>query len=104
MENKTDQVNKSIVEIQNLPTQTVALNLNISGMTCANCALKIDTKLKKLPGISQSNVILPTESAKVVFNIKTTNIDEILKSIKDLGYKASLSKVEILVEDSLSQG
>ena len=78
----------------------VELNLNISGMTCANCALKINTKLEAIPGIQKVDVVLPTESAKVRFNKDQVNIEEILHSVQDIGYKASLSKLEIAINDS----
>ena len=32
------------------------LILPISGMTCANCAMNITRGLKKLPGVSETNV------------------------------------------------
>ncbi|UYP44006.1 Potassium-transporting ATPase ATP-binding subunit [Candidatus Lokiarchaeum ossiferum] len=81
--------------VNHLDKDDIELNLNISGMTCANCALKINTRLKSLPGIQRVDVVLPTESAKVSFNKNQVNLDEILKSVKDIGYKATLSRLEI---------
>jgi Cu+-exporting ATPase len=80
-------------------SEDTTLNLNISGMTCANCALKISTKLRSLPGIQQADVILPTESAKVVFDKNKINIDEILESIDQIGYHATPSKISVELLD-----
>jgi len=71
----------------------ISLNLNISGMTCANCALKINTKLEALPGVKKVDVVLPTESARVIFDTSEVGIESILKSISDVGYKGSLSNL-----------
>lgn len=75
------------------------LNLNISGMTCSNCAMKITDTLQKMEGISRADVILTTESAQVEYNDDEVDIDKILDEISNIGYKATLSKVSI----SLSQ-
>ena len=76
----------------------ITLNLNISGMTCANCSLKINTKLNALPGVSNAQVILPTESAQVQFNKNEIDVSEILHAISDIGYKGFLSKLVIQLE------
>ncbi len=68
------------------------INLNIAGMTCANCALKITTTLQDLPGVRKANVILPTESGYIELENNETSIDTILNKISDIGYKAYLSK------------
>jgi Cu+-exporting ATPase len=73
----------------------VQINLNISGMTCANCALKITNKLENLPGISKATVVLPTESAVVVADTDQVDVDTILRSVADIGYRATLSKVSM---------
>ncbi|NVM16915.1 MAG: heavy metal translocating P-type ATPase [Candidatus Lokiarchaeota archaeon] len=79
------------------------VKIKLSGMTCASCALKIETKLKNLDGVSSSAVNFANEEATVEFNSKTTNYDEFNKAIKDLGYKASLAKIDFKVIDSISE-
>ena len=71
------------------------LNLNIQGMTCANCALKINKKLDSLKGVQRVDVVLPTESAQLIFNNQEVSIDSILGAIRDVGYSASLSRISI---------
>ena len=87
-------------EISN--NEQISLNLNISGMTCANCALKINTKLEALPGVKKVDVVLPTESARVIFDTSEVEIESILKSVSDIGYKASLSNLIISIKENLS--
>ena len=38
------------------------VKIKLSGMTCASCALKIETKLKILDGVSSSTVNFANES------------------------------------------
>ena len=81
--------------------QTV--NIKLSGMTCANCALKIETKLRGMNGVSSSVVNFANEEATVEYNPNTTNYNDFNKAIKDLGYKASLEKIDIRVVEDLSE-
>ncbi len=72
-------------------------------MTCANCALKIENKLKNLNGVSTAVVNFANEEATVQYNPNITDYNVFNKAIKDLGYKASLSKIDIKVVDELSE-
>jgi len=79
------------------------VKIKLSGMTCASCALKIETKLKNLEGVSSSAVNFANEEATVEFNSTKTNYNEFNKAIKDLGYKASLAKIDFEVIDLISE-
>jgi Cu+-exporting ATPase len=79
------------------------MKIKLSGMTCASCALKIETKLKNLDGVSSSVVNFATEEATVEFNSSKINYDDFNKAIKDLGYKATLAKIDYKVIDSISE-
>lgn len=72
-------------------------------MTCASCALKIETKLKSLEGVDSSIVNFANEEATVEYDSKQTNYGEFNKAILDLGYKASLAKIDIKILDSLDE-
>ncbi|MCB1180252.1 MAG: copper-translocating P-type ATPase [Leptospiraceae bacterium] len=63
-----------------------SITLDVFGMTCANCALRIERGLSKLPGISEARVNFARET---VF-IQSGNVskEEILSKIEDLGYSA----------------
>ncbi|MFW9968648.1 MAG: heavy metal translocating P-type ATPase [Candidatus Odinarchaeota archaeon] len=70
-------------------------------MTCASCALKIETKLKGLEGVNSSIVNFANEEATVEYDPKKTNYNIFDNAIRNLGYKASLAKMDIKVIDSL---
>lgn len=79
------------------------INLHLSGMTCANCALKIENKLNGLNGVNNAVVNFANEEATVEYDPKTTNYTTFKEAIKDLGYKASLARVDLKVIDKLSE-
>lgn len=63
--------------------------LDISGMTCAACANRIEKGLKSMPGISSANVNLVMETAAVTFNSTLLTLEDVVKKIEQLGYSAS---------------
>ena len=69
-------------------------NLQISGMTCAACAIRIEKGLNKLEGVEEANVNLALERSNVKYNPEKVNIEEIEKKIKDLGYDVVNEKTE----------
>jgi Cu+-exporting ATPase len=72
-------------------------------MTCASCALKIETKLKGLEGVNSSVVNFANEEATVEYDPHITNYGQFNKAISNLGYKASLAKVDIRILDKISE-
>ena len=60
--------------------------LEISGMSCAACAAKIEKKLNKLDGVKQGNVNLAMERAVVEFDDSVLNREKITEVVKNLGY------------------
>ncbi|MFX1523644.1 MAG: heavy metal translocating P-type ATPase [Promethearchaeota archaeon] len=79
------------------------INLKLSGMTCANCALKIENKLSNLEGVKSAVVNFANEEATVEYDPNTTNYDLMQAAVKDLGYGASLARIELKVIDELSE-
>ena len=70
------------------------LEINIDGMSCAACSVKIDKVLNEQDGITKAFVNLTTEKATVEFDKSKIDLSEIINKINALGYKASLSKEE----------
>ncbi len=79
------------------------INLKLSGMTCANCALKIENKLNSLEGVRSAVVNFANEEATVEYDPNTTNFKTFKEAVKDLGYKASLARIDLKVTDKLSE-
>lgn len=69
-------------------------NMQITGMTCAACATRIEKGLRKLDGIEDANVNLALERSSVKFDPKVTNIEAIQKKVRDLGYDVVTEKAE----------
>ncbi len=58
----------------------------VSGMTCANCALTIEKKLKKTPGVQEASVNFATETVTVEFDPAVVSLEDIFEQVKDAGY------------------
>lgn len=66
------------------------LDLDIEGMTCANCSLAVEKALQKQTGIQSVEVNLITNQAHVEFNPGLIKTPEILEVIKDAGYTGTV--------------
>ncbi|TGM60254.1 heavy metal translocating P-type ATPase [Leptospira adleri] len=64
-----------------------ALTLDLIGMTCANCALRIEKGLKKVPGVKDARVNFAMETAKVEFTSPVSK-EVLLDKVDSLGYRA----------------
>lgn len=65
---------------------------NLTGMTCAACATRIEKGLNKLPGVIKANVNLALETGSVQYNPSEVSIGEMIKKVDDLGYGAALKE------------
>jgi len=61
---------------------------DISGMHCASCALIIEKKLQKIPGIKTANVNFAVEKATVEYDQSQVNDNKIITAVQDSGYGA----------------
>ena len=68
------------------------VDLAITGMTCASCAMRIEKKLNKLDGVS-ATVNYSTEKARVSFPAGMAT-DELLAAVEKAGYTARLPEPE----------
>ncbi|TQV97683.1 Cu-transporting P-type ATPase [Cordyceps javanica] len=73
--------------------------LSVGGMTCAVCTNTITREMEKLPWISRVVVNLVANSALVDFT-EPDREQDIVEGIQDLGYDATLDKVQDLGQDS----
>jgi P-type Cu+ transporter len=65
-----------------------AVDLTISGMTCASCAARIEKKLNKLDGVT-ATVNFATEKARVSFPAAISP-DDLISVVERAGYSATL--------------
>ncbi len=71
-----------------LSTQLKSIELDVTGMTCASCAARIEKKLNRLEGVN-ATVNYATEKASVQFGGATTP-QALIETIERTGYGASL--------------
>ncbi|MFA5828445.1 MAG: heavy metal translocating P-type ATPase [Candidatus Shapirobacteria bacterium] len=64
--------------------------LSLSGMHCSSCAGLIERSLKKVPGVSETNVNFASEKARIVYNPSITKVEDLIKGVESAGYHASL--------------
>jgi P-type Cu+ transporter len=69
-------------------------NLQISGMTCAACALRIEKGLNKLEGVETATVNLALEKSAIKYDPEKLKVEDIEKKIRDLGYDVVTEKTE----------
>lgn len=63
--------------------------LQITGMTCAACANRIEKGLGKLPGVESASVNFAMETARVVYAPGAVSVSEMQARVAKLGYEAS---------------
>ncbi|TDF97204.1 heavy metal translocating P-type ATPase [Paenibacillus piri] len=63
-------------------------DLELAGMFCAACAVKIEKTLNKMPGVTNAAVNFAMETARVEYNPLEVSVDDMQKRIEKLGYQA----------------
>ncbi|HZK54775.1 MAG TPA: heavy metal translocating P-type ATPase [Desulfosporosinus sp.] len=66
----------------------------VSGMTCTNCALAIEKKLKGTVGVQNASVNFANETVTVEFDPDIINMKEIFDQVRDAGYTPLENKDE----------
>lgn len=64
------------------------MDFDISGMTCAACAARIEKGLGRMPGVTRVNVNLALETARVEYAAGMVTVKDMEKKVEQLGYKA----------------
>ncbi|MBU8785557.1 MULTISPECIES: heavy metal translocating P-type ATPase [Bacillus] len=71
--------------------------LQISGMTCAACAARIEKGLKKLDGVEDANVNLALEKSKIVYDPAQIGVGQLAEKVESLGYRVPAEKAEFAI-------
>lgn len=77
--------------------------IKLGGMTCANCALKIENKLKSLNGVENSVVNFANEEANIEYSPNKVDFFKFRQAIINLGYRANLSRIDVVITDDISE-
>ena len=92
----------SVTEPHGSPSTTSAIELAISGMTCASCAHRIERKLNKLEGVV-ATVNYATEKAKVTYDPSVSTAD-LVGAVEAAGYRATVPTLDPASADSGAPG
>ena len=79
-----------------LSSQVKSITLDIDGMTCAACAARIERILSKNKNVLDAFVSFPLKSAIVDVADENNNLEEIIKSVNKIGYKAKEASDEVI--------
>ncbi|REK52369.1 MAG: heavy metal translocating P-type ATPase [Thermobacillus sp.] len=60
----------------------------ITGMTCAACANRIEKGLSRLPGVASANVNLAMETARIEYSPSAVTVEDMIRKVEQLGYQA----------------
>lgn len=71
------------------------LKLQITGMTCAACATRIEKGLNKLEGVSQATVNLALENSTITYAPEKITINELEQKVESLGYGVVKQHIEL---------
>lgn len=67
----------------------IKVKLNIEGMHCGSCATGIQMLLKDLEGVTSVSASFEDKGGEVEFDEARIKLEDILKAIEELGYKAT---------------
>lgn len=62
---------------------------NIEGMSCQHCVGRVKKTIEKYEGVSGVSVNLEAREAVFKYENESLNIEEMIKSITELGFKVS---------------
>jgi Cu+-exporting ATPase len=68
------------------PETEAALRLPVEGMECAACAVRIERRLRNVPGVRQASVNYATGEAAVVIDPKTAGLEQLVSAVEEAGY------------------
>ena len=68
----------------------------VTGMSCANCAVRIGTFVKTVPGVAEGSVNFADKSLKVEFIPEETTPDDIRRAVRSIGY-------DLIIDETNSQ-
>jgi P-type Cu+ transporter len=66
------------------------VTIPVVGMTCASCVRRVERALIGREGVAESSVNFASEKATVAYDPQTTSSDELIGTIRDVGYGADV--------------
>ncbi|MDY6795373.1 MAG: heavy metal translocating P-type ATPase [Actinomycetota bacterium] len=72
--------------------------IRIGDMTCSTCAASVERSLAGMRGVEDASVNFASERATVTYNPEETGLENIVDTIRGLGYRAGLEKSVYVVD------
>ncbi len=69
------------------------VEIKVSGMNCASCALNVKKSLNKLEGVEEAHVNIGTEKATVEYDFEKLNLPKLEKAVEEAGFSVVNEKV-----------
>jgi Cu+-exporting ATPase len=66
------------------------IHLSIDGMTCASCVRRVEQALAGVPGVTEAQVNLATESARIQTGGAAVHPQDLIAAVRKKGYEAQL--------------
>ena len=63
-------------------------SLNVEGMTCGHCVMRVTKALEEIDGVKSAKVSLEKNAAEVTFKGDKLDSKVLIKAVEDAGYKA----------------
>src|SRR5665811_1743007 len=76
----------AIVKDVGYGVQSEKLTLDIGGMTCASCVLRVEKALANTPGVLNASVNFGTEAATVEFLTGVVSLSDLRRAVEEAGY------------------
>ena len=73
------------------------IKLQVTGMTCASCVMRVEKSLKAVPGVRDASINLATEQASVNADVSVT-ADTLAAAVRNAGYDVATTETTLLVE------
>jgi len=84
--------------MESIARQNRQTTLQITGMTCAACANRIERGLKKLEGVTSANVNFALEKASITYDPAKLSVAQLEQTIEKLGYGTVKEVAEFRLE------
>jgi Cu+-exporting ATPase len=73
------------------------ITLQVTGMTCASCVMRVEKSLKAVPGVQEASVNLATEEASVSADA-SVDAKALAAAVRKAGYDVATQDVELKIE------
>ncbi len=85
------------------PARQETVMLDISGMTCAGCAGRIERALATLPGVVDASVNFASRTAHVTVLSGAAEQDTLVRAVSDAGYEARVQTIDAPMREDASE-